>query len=60
MPFFILTDEKEQTVNATRAFTKAPYFSHDSVGPVSAAGKRVGPVIEKFLARNPDWTVTIF
>jgi hypothetical protein len=30
------------------------------VGPDSADGKRVGPVIEKSLVRNPEWTVTIF
>jgi hypothetical protein len=30
------------------------------VGPVSAVGKRVGPVIEKSLVQNLDWTVTIF
>jgi hypothetical protein len=28
--------------------------------PVSAVGKRVGPVIERLLDLNPDWTVTIF
>jgi hypothetical protein len=28
--------------------------------PVSAGGKRVGPVMERSLVRNPDWTVTIF
>jgi hypothetical protein len=30
------------------------------VGPVSAVGKRVGPVIERSLIKNPDWAVTIF
>jgi hypothetical protein len=34
--------------------------SHAFVGPVSAVGKRVGPVIEMSLVRNPDWTVTTF
>jgi hypothetical protein len=28
----------------------------DFVGPVSAVGERVGPVIERSLVRNPDWT----
>jgi hypothetical protein len=31
-----------------------------SVDPVNADGKRVGPVIERPLVRNPDWTVTLF
>jgi hypothetical protein len=30
------------------------------VGPVSAVGKHVGPVIKMSLVRNSDWTVTIF
>jgi hypothetical protein len=30
------------------------------VGTVSALGKRVGPVIERSLVRNPDRTVAIF
>jgi hypothetical protein len=30
------------------------------VGPVSAVGKRVGPVIERSLVQKPDWTVTVF
>jgi hypothetical protein len=30
------------------------------VGPVSAGGKRVKPVIERSMVQNPDWTVTIF
>jgi hypothetical protein len=29
-------------------------------GPVSAGGKRIGPVIQRSLVQTPDWTVTIF
>jgi hypothetical protein len=30
------------------------------VGSISALGKRVGPVIERSLVRNPNWKLTIF
>jgi hypothetical protein len=30
------------------------------VGTVSAVGKPIGPLIERSLVRNPDWTATMF
>jgi hypothetical protein len=36
------------------------FFPDACVGLVSTGGRRVGPVIERSLVRNPDWTVTIF
>jgi hypothetical protein len=51
---------KKKKLKSAKAVLEKMSISDISVGPVTTVGKRVGPMIERSLVRNRDWTATVF